>query len=135
MVFKSKAEGGDVSVMNYIFLGNNNSIVYIESETILISDPQSALDLMMTVNHESGCRRIILDKNSICEDFFILSSGIAGEILQKFVNYHIKLAIVGDFSKYTSKPLHDFIYESNKGNDIFFVESLNQAIEKFDLVH
>lgn len=36
-------------------------------------------------------------------------------------------------SKYTSKPLHDFIYECNKGNDIFFVDNLNQAIEKLAL--
>lgn len=119
--------------MNYTFLGKNDSLVYIESEDILISDSQSALDLMMTVNYEKGCSRIIIDKNAVCEDFFILSSGIAGEILQKFINYHTKLAIFGDFSKYTSKPLHDFIYECNKGNDIFFADNLNQAVEKLTL--
>ncbi|MDF2593666.1 MAG: cytoplasmic protein [Clostridia bacterium] len=116
--------------MNYTFLGKNDSIVYIESEDILISDSQSALDLMMTVQYEKGCSRIILDKNAICEEFFVLSSGIAGEVLQKFINYHTKLAIMGDFSKYTSKPLHDFIYECNKGNDIFFVDNLDQGVEK-----
>lgn len=66
----------------------------------------------------------------ISEDFFRLSSGIAGEVLQKFINYRTKLAIIGDFSKYTSKPLHDFIYECNKGDDIFFVDNLEQAVEK-----
>lgn len=116
--------------MNYTFLEGNDSIVYIESEDILISDSQAALDLMMTVHYEKDCSRIILDKSAICEEFFMLSSGIAGEVLQKFINYHTKLAIVGDFSKYTSKPLHDFIYECNKGNDIFFVDNLDQAIEK-----
>lgn len=54
------------------------------------------------------------------DDFFILSTGIAGEILQKFINYHLKIAIVGDYSRYTSKPLKDFIYESNNGNSILF---------------
>jgi hypothetical protein len=121
--------------MNYIFLGKNDSIVYIESEDILISDMQSALDLMMTVRYEKDCSRIVLDKKSISEEFFTLSSGIAGEVLQKFINYHTKLAIIGDFSKYTSKPLHDFIYESNKGNDIFFVGNLDQAVEKLALAH
>ena len=118
--------------MKYTFLGKNNSLVYIESEAILISDPQAALDLMMTVIYEKDCSRIVLDKKSICEEFFILSSGIAGEVLQKFINYHTKLAIIGDFTKYTSKPLHDFIYECNKGNDIFFVDNLSQAVEKLD---
>ena len=119
--------------MNYTLLGKNHSLVYIESDDILISDPQSALDLMMTVQYETNCSRIILDKKDICEDFFRLSSGIAGEVLQKFINYHTKLAIIGDFSKYTSKPLHDFIYESNKGKDIFFVGNLEQAIEKLEM--
>ena len=61
---------------------------------------------------------------------FVLSTRIAGEILQKFINYQFKFAIVGDFSGYTSKPLKDFIYESNKGRDIFFVSSEEDAIEK-----
>lgn len=118
--------------MNYTFLGKNDSIVYIDSEDVLISDSQSALDLMMTVKYEIECSRIILDKKAISEEFFRLSSGIAGEVLQKFINYHTKLAIIGEFSKYTSKSLHDFIYECNKGKDIFFVGNLDQAIEKLD---
>ena len=36
----------------------------------------------------------------------------------------------GDFTKYTSKPLKDFIYESNKGKDIFFVPTKEEAIIK-----
>ncbi len=55
----------------------------------------------------------------ICDDFFILSTGFAGEMLQKYINYGGRIAIYGDFSNYTSKPLHDFIYESNKGKDVF----------------
>jgi hypothetical protein len=121
--------------MKYTTLGKNDSIVYIESKDILISDMQSALDLIATVSFEKGCDRIIIDKNAICEEFFILSSGIAGDILQKFVNYRTKLAIIGDYSKYTSKPLHDFIYECNKGNDIFFVGNLDQAVEKLALAN
>ena len=119
--------------MKCTFFGENDSIVYIESEDILISDSQSALDLMMTVKYEKDYSIIVLDKKAISKEFFRLSSGIAGEVLQKFANYHTKLAIIGDFSKNISKPLHDFIYESNKGNDIFFVENLDQAVEKLDL--
>lgn len=60
------------------------------------------------------------------------SSGtqLAGEILQKCSNYRIKLAIYGDYSGYTSKPLHDFIYESNLGNDFFFVSAREEALEQ-----
>lgn len=104
-------------------------IAVISSHDKLIVDRQSALDLIMTAKFETGAARIVMDKQAICEDFFILSTGLAGEILQTFINYHIKLAIFGDFSRYTSKPLRDFIYESNHGKDFFFVSSKENAIE------
>lgn len=116
--------------MKYTILRKDESIVYIESDDIIIMDSQSALDFMMTVKYETGCSKIVLNKKNTNEEFFRLSSGLAGEVLQKFINYHTKLAIIGDFSKYTSKSLHDFLYECNKGNDFFFVETLDQAIEK-----
>jgi hypothetical protein len=65
----------------------------------------------------------------VVEDFFILSSGLAGEILQKFINYGGRIAIFGDYTHYKSKPLHDFIYESNKGKDVYFVSTEAEAID------
>lgn len=73
---------------------------------------------------------IAVDKKLITEDFFILSTGLAGEVLQKFINYGGRIAIYGDFSQYTSKPLRDFIYESNKGKDVFFVATEAEAVAK-----
>ena len=77
----------------------------------------------------TDCNKIALNKDAVVQKFFILSTGLAGEILQKFINYQIKIAIYGDYSKYTSKPLKDFIYESNNGKDIFFVENEDEAIK------
>lgn len=54
--------------------------------------------------------------------------GLAGEILEKFIQYRIKMAVYGDFSCYTSKPLRDFIYESNHGSDFFFVPEREEAL-------
>jgi hypothetical protein len=109
---------------------NDVEIAIINSSEILITDVQSALDIVATVSFEVGCNRIILNKSVIGEDFFDLRTRLAGEILQKFINYKVKIAIVGDFSVYSSKSLKDFIYESNKGKDIFFLSSEKQAIEK-----
>ena len=109
---------------------NNKEIAVINSEQILISDLQSALDLIATDSFETGCNRIILHKSAICEDFFDLSTKLAGDRLQKFINYHVKIAIVGDFSGYASKSLKDFIYESNKGKHVFFVATEEEAILK-----
>lgn len=53
---------------------------------------------------------------------------MAGEILQKFSTYRVRLAIIGDFSTITSKSLRDFIYESNQGKQVNFVASLNDAL-------
>ena len=104
-------------------------VAVIESEEVVIKDTASAIDLMMTVKYETGCDKIALNKEAFLPEFFILSKQIAGEILEKFITYQTKLAIYGDFSKYTSKPLRDFIYESNRGKDIFFVESQEQALQ------
>ncbi len=106
---------------------NEKTIVHVVHEEILITDVQSALDLMATVRYETGADRIILDKTAICEEFFDLKTKLAGEILQKFTNYQVKLAIVGDFSVYTSKSLRDFIYESNHGKDVFFLSTEEEA--------
>lgn len=109
---------------------NGIDIAVISSDEKVIVDAQSALDLAMTVKYETGAANIALDKGLVCEDFFTLSTGVAGEILQKFVNYHVRAAIYGDYSRYTSKPLKDFIYESNQGKDFFFVATKAEAIQK-----
>ncbi|HGD4000232.1 MULTISPECIES: DUF4180 domain-containing protein [Bacillota] len=41
--------------------------------------------------------------------------------------------IVGDFSIYTSKSLKDFIYECNKGKNIFFTSDVEQAIKRLSI--
>lgn len=115
--------------VEYIKHGGVEIAVVTGAEPV-ITDAASALDLAMTVRYETGAERIAIDKSVIAEDFFILSTGLAGEILQKWINYHIKAAVWGDYSRYTSKPLRDFIYESNQGKDFFFVETQEEALER-----
>lgn len=111
-----------------------HKIAVVSGDEKIIVDVQSALDLIMTVKYETGAAKIVIDKNAVAEDFFILSTGLAGEILQKFINYHIKAAIWGDYSRYTSKPLKDFIHESNHGKDFFFVETQEEAVKRLSEV-
>ncbi len=110
---------------------NNNIIcAVVKSDDIVIIDTQSALDLLMSAKYDVGTKNIVINKKLIIEDFFILSRGLAGEILQKYINYGGRIAIYGNYSHYTSKPLKDFIYESNKGKDVFFVSTEDEAIER-----
>ncbi len=60
---------------------------------------QNALDLIMTVKYETGTNNIAISKKLITDKFFILSNGLAGEILQKFITYQFRIAIYGDFSQ------------------------------------
>ena len=108
---------------------NNIVCAVIESDTMVITDAQSALDILMTAKYEAATKNIVINKELITEDFFVLSRGLAGEVLQKYINYGGRIAIYGDYSHYTSKPLKDFIYESNKGKDVFFVATKDEAID------
>ena len=107
---------------------NNVICAVICSDEKVITDAQSALDVLMSAKYEAGTKNIVISKKLVADDFFILSTGLAGEILQKYINYGGRIAIFGDYSHYTSKPLKDFIYESNRGKDVFFVETEAEAI-------
>lgn len=109
---------------------NGHKIALVNSDDVLISDVQTALDFIMSVKYETGCTDIALNKNAITEDFFVLSTCLAGEVLQKYINYNIRFAVYGDFSKYTSKPLKDFIYESNNGKYFYFQPNAEAAVNK-----
>ncbi|MFW6120130.1 MAG: DUF4180 domain-containing protein [Petrotogales bacterium] len=102
------------------------------NRNVLIKSAQDALDLFSDAVYE-GCNNFIVYKENLSEDFFDLKTGLAGEILQKFSNYRMRLAIIGDFSKYKSKSLEAFIIESNRGNQTFFVSSVEEALKALGL--
>jgi hypothetical protein len=56
--------------------------------------------------------------------FFTLSSGLAGAIVQKLVNYRLRLAVVGDISGHlaASNAFRDWVRESNRGRQTWFVD-------------
>lgn len=108
---------------------NNIPIARIISEGIIIHNEQDALDLIANCYY-SGAYKLIMNESQINPDFFDLRSGIAGEILQKFSNYGSQLAIIGDFTKYSSKSLQDFMRESNRTGRIIFVDNEESGIEK-----
>lgn len=113
---------------------NGISYLIINGGEIVLENVQSALDIISMSKYEYDCDRIIIFKENVSETFFDLKTNIAGEILQKFINYDFKIAIVGDFSNYSSKSLKDFIYECNSGKDIFFVENVEKALEKYNKI-
>jgi hypothetical protein len=110
---------------------SENAIIFAEilpgSERINSADEM--LDIMAEAGYNDSAG-IIIHHETLHPDFFDLKSGLAGAILQKFSNYRMKLAIIGDLSEYKSKSLKDFIWESNKLGTICFVESADQALSR-----
>ncbi|GAB4019649.1 DUF4180 domain-containing protein [Spirosoma koreense] len=105
---------------------NGTIVAQLVSNDVIINDAQDALDFLANCAYQ-GATTIIIDRHNLAPDFFELRTGLAGEILQKFSTYDMKLTIVGDYSTVTSKSLRDFIYESNKMGRIRFVDSIGEA--------
>jgi hypothetical protein len=105
-----------------------NDIVEIIDDNIIIKGMDDVFGLFSM----NKCSTIIINKENIVNDFFSLSTGIAGEILQKFSTYHKRMAIIGDFTNITSKSLKDFIYESNRTKQIIFVKTIEEALKIFN---
>jgi hypothetical protein len=115
--------------INFI-IENNRKIAEVPDNTISFGDADDLKDIMVEAA-ESDAHRIIIYENQLPTAFFDLKSGLAGEMLQKFSNYRMYLAIVGDFSKYKSQSLKDFIGESNRTGRIIFVSSYDEARKQF----
>lgn len=113
-----------------VFERNNTKVAELISEGLILETPQDALDLMATAQYE-GVDHLIVYEKHFNPSFFDLKTRAAGEILQKYSNYGMKLAIIGDFKKYTSNALRDFIRECNRGRQIFFVSDSETALAKF----
>jgi hypothetical protein len=71
---------------------------------------------------------VVLPVERLAEEFFQLSTGVAGEILQKFVLYGLRLAIVGDITRQleASRALRDLVRESNRGRHVRFLADMGQ---------
>lgn len=105
----------------------DRQVAEVVSDEIIIQSPQDALDLMGNLYYQ-GFDKIILYQRNLSPDFFDLQNGMAGEILQKFSNYRMQLAVIGDFSQYTRKSVKDFIHESNQSRQVNFVGTIAEAL-------
>ncbi|MHA3788952.1 DUF4180 domain-containing protein [Flavobacterium hauense] len=101
-------------------------ITVVQSEEIVFYNAEDAAELLMNCRYNDS-ESIIVYEHNLPPAFFDLKTKLAGDILQKFSTYQGRLAIIGDFSKYESQSLKDFIYESNKKGRINFVSTIEEA--------
>lgn len=107
---------------------NEHKIAVVDSPGVKIKNEQEALDLIANAGY-LGARAIILPAENLSSEFFDLKTGVAGDILQKFSNYRMKLAIIGSFEGYQSRSLAALIRESNRGNLVFFAAGTDTALD------
>lgn len=96
-----------------------------------LRDDRDAVDVIgAAIQHEADL--VVIPAERLSDDFFTLSTRVAGEIAQKFVNYRLRLAIVGDISRYTavSSALRDFVYETNRGRQLWFYATQEELDER-----
>jgi Domain of unknown function (DUF4180) len=96
-----------------------------------IASAADATALMEQV-FEQHASVVVVPAERLAPAFFSLRSGVAGEILQKFVNYSIKFAVIGDISAHTagSRALRDLVRESNRGTSAMFLPDVEALAEK-----
>ena len=108
---------------------NGQQIAEVIADEAVIEARRDALDFMADVYYQ-GASCVILAAHHLPAAFYDLRTGLAGEILQMAANYHMKLAVIGDFSQIESKSFAAFVVECNRGNAVFFVLDRETAIKK-----
>jgi hypothetical protein len=105
--------------------------VLIAADRPTVADEQGALDLLGE-SWQSGAELLVLPVGRLDGRFFDLSSGLAGAVLQKFVNYRMPVVIVGDISAQlaASSALRAFVGESNRGRQVWFYDDLQQLADR-----
>jgi hypothetical protein len=99
-------------------------VLHIDSDFPVIRKADDANDLIGATWGESNISLIALPVDRLDPSFFQLSSLLAGDVLQKIVNYRLRIAIIGDISAHVARSdaLRDFVWESNRGDQVWFLD-------------
>ncbi len=104
----------------------NKSYGASTSSEVLIRSERDFIELLTWGTNNQTDLYLLMDTNFI-PTFYDLSTGLAGDILQKVSNYRVRLAIFGSFEMITSKRFREFINESNKGSSVRFFQEETKA--------
>nr|WP_242965570.1 DUF4180 domain-containing protein [Clostridium beijerinckii] len=116
-----------MNVLNYRVV-NKNNIKYIEfaSEVWKLSSEQDVVDCI-SICMGKDIYTIMLSSNVLSEDFFNLKTRLAGMALQKFINYHVKAAVIIEDEEKLNDRFKEMIMESNKGNNFRTFKNIAEA--------
>ncbi|MFJ8438581.1 DUF4180 domain-containing protein [Kitasatospora griseola] len=97
-----------------------------------VAGEQDAVDLLGNAYY-LGASWVAVPVERFGAEFFRLRSGVAGGVVQKFAQYRMGLAVVGDVAPHVerSDALRDFVRESNRGLQLWFVADLEELAGRF----
>jgi hypothetical protein len=114
----------DAQVLSY----HGKAYVVSCSAQAIIGNANDVLDLL-ALGGEHETNLFFLKETDFDAAFYDLKSGLAGEIVQKFSNYRVRAVIVGSFGSVRSKRFQEFMAESNKGNQLRFMQEKDAALQ------
>ncbi|WP_405007636.1 DUF4180 domain-containing protein [Kitasatospora purpeofusca] len=97
-------------------------VVRLSADGPVVRDPGDGMDLLGEAFAQDA-EWLVVPATRFGAEFFTLGTRLAGEVTQKFAQYRVGLAVVGDLSAYTgaSGALRDFVRESNRGRQLWFL--------------
>jgi hypothetical protein len=106
-------------------------VLEYSAEGPILDNDRAIMDLIGEAMANSA-GLVVIPAGKFSPSFFELRTRFAGDLLQKFVNYRLRLAIVGDLSRTVSESetLQAFISEANRGAQIWFLSSTDELKQK-----
>jgi hypothetical protein len=110
---------------------NGTTVLELAAEGPQLGSDRDAVALVgQAYSHDAQV--VVIPVERLSADFFELKTRVAGEILHRLVLYKIRVALLGDVSRHSEESVsfRDFVIESNRGNQIWFVSSVEELGEK-----
>ncbi len=107
---------------------DNKKYIELISTTEPLTTENDALDLIaLCWEHETTA--LLIHYATLSEDFFKLKTKVAGNIIQKFINYGIKAATIVPLETIQKGRFKEMALETNKGNHFRLYESKDDAVK------
>ncbi|MEU6253739.1 DUF4180 domain-containing protein [Streptomyces sp. NPDC047043] len=109
-------------------------VLRLASDGPSLDGESAALDLIGDAMGQDA-ELVAVPVERVADEFFRLRSGVAGAVMQKFVNYRVRLAVVGDVSWHVteSTALRDFVHETNQGSQVWILADFDELEAKLRL--
>lgn len=106
----------------------NGKYIAIDPDTVIHTE-RDAMDVVSAC-YEADVSRVMLQGDSLPDEFFRLGTGLAGAVLQKFANYHVRVAVVMTDGRRIVGKFKELLAELNTGND-FRIYAVASEAEKW----